>query len=446
MSMTERYEHPSDPSISETPATAATTESSLGAGKGMSRRTLLKGAVAAAGIAGFPYVHAQEKITLRYLGTAVNQSSDIAKKFQEDTGIQIQYIPVTTDDVAKRIITQPNSFDIVDTEYFSLKKLIPAGTLAGMDVKKIKLADKITPVLTRGEVDGKKIGDQGTAPKKVMFLTGAHSTEFSATPTEWMTLIPTTYNADTLGIRPDLIKRPITSWAELLNPEFKGKASILNIPSIGIMDAAMVVEAMGKYKYPDKGNMTKPEIDMTMGVLTEAKKSGQFRAFWKDFNESVNLMASGETVIQSMWSPAVTAVRTKGIACTFQPLKEGYRSWASGFCMSKGTSSKQQEWVYEFVNWYLSGWAGAYLNRQGYYAAVLSTAKANMEPYEWAYWMEGKKAEKDIKAPDGSLLEKAGTVRDGGSYDDRMGNVACWNAVMDENDYMVRKWNEFIAS
>src|SRR5579864_9718220 len=139
--------------------------------KGLKRRTLLKGAVAVAGITGFPYVHAQEKIVLRYLGTAVNQSSDIAKKFKEDTGIEIQYIPVTTDDVAKRIITQPNSFDIVDTEYFSLKKLIPAGTLAGMDAKKIKLADKITPVLTRGEVDGKKIGDQGTAPKKVMFLT-----------------------------------------------------------------------------------------------------------------------------------------------------------------------------------------------------------------------------------------------------------------------------------
>jgi putative spermidine/putrescine transport system substrate-binding protein len=27
-----------------------------------------------------------------------------------------------------------------------------------------------------------------------------------------------------------------------------------------------------------------------------------------------------------------------------------------------------------------------------------------------------------------------------------MGGVACWNAVMDENDYMVRKWNEFIAA
>ena len=146
-----------------------------------------------------------------------------------------------------------------------------------------------------------------------------------------MTLIPTTYNADTLGIRPDLIKRPIESWEELLNPEFKGKASLLNIPSIGIMDAAMVVEAHGRHKYGDKGNMTKAEIDLTMKILTEAKKAGQFRAFWKDFNESVNLMASGEVVIQSMWSPAVTAVRSKGIACNYQPLKEGYRAWAAGF-------------------------------------------------------------------------------------------------------------------
>jgi putative spermidine/putrescine transport system substrate-binding protein len=421
---------------------------------GVSRRSLLKSAGALAGaavgstaITGFPAVWAAEEKVLRYLGTAVNQSDDITKKVKADTGITIEYISATTDDVTKRVITQPNSFDVLDTEYFSLKKLVPSGNILGMDAKKIKEFDNITPIFTKGQLpNGKVIGDQGTAPKKVMFLEGEHSTTFAKGVTEWVTLIPTVYNADTLGIRPDLIKRPITSWAELLNPEFKGRAAILNIPSIGIMDAAMVVEAMGKYKYPDKGNMTRAEIDMTMGVLTEAKKAGQFRAFWKDFNESVNLMASGETVIQSMWSPAVTAVRTKGIPCVFQPLKEGYRSWASGFCLSRGVTDKKSEWAYEFVNWFLAGWAGAYLNRQGYYSAVLSTAKANMEPYEWAYWMEGKPAEKDIHAPDGSLLEKAGATRDGGSYEDRMGNVACWNAVMDENDYMVRKWNEFIAA
>jgi putative spermidine/putrescine transport system substrate-binding protein len=416
----------------------------------LSRRTVLKGAGALMGSSALyaPAVHAQEPKVLRYLGTAVNQSADIAKKVKEDTGISIEYIPVTTDDVTRRVITQPNSYDVVDTEYFSLKKLIPSGNLLAMDGKKIKNFDKITPVFSKGELpSGKKIGDQGTAPKKVMFLEGQNSGKFAKSPTQWATLIPTVYNADTLGIRPDLIKRPIGNWKELLNPEFKGKAAILNIPSIGIMDAAMVVESMGEYRYPDKGNMTKPEIDRTMKVLTEAKKAGQFRAFWKDFNESVNLMASGETVIQSMWSPAVTAVKSKGIACVYQPLAEGYRAWAAGFALSKGIKgTAKADLAYEFINWFLDGWAGAYLNRQGYYSAVLETAKASMEPYEWAFWMEGKPAEKDIKAPDGTLLEKAGAKRDGGSYDERMGSVACWNAVMDENDYMVKKWNEFIAA
>ena len=420
----------------------------------VSRRSLLKGAAGIAGLAagsgaitGFPYIKASEPKVLRYLGTGVNEGDLIGQQCLKDTGIKIEYISATTDDVTKRVITQPNSFDVLDTEYFSLKKLVPSGNILGLEAKKIKEFNNITPVFTKGQLpNGKKIGDQGTAPWKVLYVEGANSKTFSKTATDFVTLIPTVYNADTLGIRPDLIKRPINSWAELLNPEFKGKASILNIPSIGIMDAAMVIEATGQHKYADKGNMTKEEIDLTMKILTEAKKAGQFRAFWKDFNESVNLMASGETVIQSMWSPAVTKVRSMGIPCTFQPLKEGYRSWASGFCISKATTGPKLEWAYEFVNWFLSGWAGGYLNRQGYYSAVLSTAKANMTEDEWGYWMEGKAAKGDIKAPDGSLLEKAGAVRDGGSYDDRMGNVACWNAVMDENDYMVRKWNEFIAA
>ena len=130
-----------------------------------------------------------------------------------------------------------------------------------MNARKIKEFDNITPIFTKGQLpNGKIIGDQGTAPKKVMFVEGVNSTKFASGVTEWVTLIPTVYNADTLGIRPDLIKRPIISWSELLNPEFKGKASILNIPSIGIMDAAMVVEATGKYKYPDKGNISMPRI------------------------------------------------------------------------------------------------------------------------------------------------------------------------------------------
>jgi len=422
--------------------------------KGVSRRALLKGAAGIAGaaagsgaITGFPYVWSQEEKVLRYLGTAVNQSDDITKKVKEDTGITIQNIVATTDDVTKRVITQPNSFDVLDTEYFSLKKLVPSGNILPMDAKKIKEFDNITPVFTKGQLpNGKVIGDQGTAPKKVMFLEGEHSTKFSATPTEWVTLIPTVYNADTLGIRPDLIKRPIEHWAELLNPEFKGKAAILNIPSIGIMDAAMVVESIGKYKYPDKGNMTKPEIDMTMGVLTEAKKAGQFRAFWKDFNESVNLMASGETVIQSMWSPAVTAVRTRGVPCVFQPLKEGYRGWGYSLGIMRHVSGLKLDCAREYANWYGSGFQGAFIARQGYYSAQPETARKYLTEAEWNYWYAGKPAAADIVDPYGKLVEKAGLTRDGGEFWQRMGNIAVWNSVMDEDRYLTRRWNEFITS
>ena len=209
------------------------------------------------------------------------------------------------------------------------------------------------------------------APIKVSFVTGAESTEFATDPTEFMTLIPTIYNADTLGIRPDLIDVPIESWAELVDPKFKGKTSILNIPSIGIMDAGEVAQASGIVKYGDKGNMTKEEIDKTIAFLIEAKKDGQFRAFWKKFDESVNLMASGEVVIQSMWSPAVTKVRQKGIPCNYQPLKEGYRAWGAGLGIPTHVEGKTLDAAYEFINWYLSGWVGAFLNRQGYYSAVL---------------------------------------------------------------------------
>src|SRR5262249_8612242 len=98
---------------------------------------------------------------------------------------------------------------------------------------------------------------------------------------------------------------------------------------IGIMDAAMAIESRGDITYGDKGNMTQEEIDKTIKILIDLKKAGHFRAFWTTFDESVNLMASGEVAIQSMWSPAVTAVRARGIPCYYVPLQEGYRAWAS---------------------------------------------------------------------------------------------------------------------
>ena len=417
------------------------------------RRRLLTASAAAAGTAaafptGFPTIWAQniKNVTLRQFGTGVSALNPIAEKVKQDLGFTLQMTALDTDAVAQKAVTQPRSYDVADIEYFLCKKIFPTGVLQAMDVKRIKQYDQIVPIFTTGKLTPTSTVGQGTAPHTVGFVEGPASTKFTAQPSGWMTLIPTIYNADTLGIRPDLVGRPITQWKDLVDPAFKGRASILNIPGIGIMDAAMVMESLGQMKYADKGNMTKEEIDKTVAFLIETKRAGQFRAFWKSFDESVNLMAAGEVVIQSMWSPAVTAVRSRGIACTYQPLQEGYRGWGGGLGIAKHLSGLELDAAYEYINWYLSGWVGAYLNRQGYYSAVLDTAKQNMSADEWGYWMEGKAAAADIVSPDGKVIDKAGAKRDGGSFEERMGKVACWNSVMDQDRYMVQKWNEFVAA
>jgi putative spermidine/putrescine transport system substrate-binding protein len=419
----------------------------------LSRRAVLKGSAAAAGLAagsgaitGFPTVWAQSNITLRQFGTGVSNLNAIAEKCKEDLGITLEMTAMDSDAAAQRAVTQPDSYDIADIEYWICKKVYPAGVMQPMDTTKIEYFDKIVPLFITGKLTPDSEIAQGTAPHTVGFVEAADSTTFAKEPTNWFTMVPTIYNADTLGIRPDLIGRPITNWKDILDPAFKGKTSILNIPSIGIMDAAMIMESAGEIKYGDKGNMTREEIDKTIAFLIDTKKKGQFRAFWKTFDESVNLMASGEVVIQSMWSPAVAAVRAKGIPCKYQPLEEGYRAWGGGLGLASHLSGAQLDAAYEYINWYLSGWVGAYLNRQGYYSACIETAKQFMSDDEWGFWMEGKPAENDILSPDSKVMEKAGAVRDGGSFEERMGRVACWNAVMDEDRYMVSKWNEFIAA
>jgi putative spermidine/putrescine transport system substrate-binding protein len=419
--------------------------------RGFGRRSLLATAGVAAGsgaITGFPTIWAQniKNITLRQFGTGVSNLNAVADKVKSDLGFTLSMTALDTDAVTQKAVTQPKSYDIADIEYFAIKKVFPTGVMQPMDAKKIKLYDKIVPIFTKGKLTPDSPIAQGTTPYSVGYVDGPNGKSFAKGATGWMTLIPTIYNADTLGIRPDLVGRPITHWKDLVDPAFKGKAAILNIPSIGIMDAAMVMESLGTLKYADKGNMTKPEIDKTVAFLIDTKKSGQFRAFWKSFDESVNLMASGEVIIQSMWSPAVAAVRSKGIACKYQPLAEGYRAWASGLGLARHLSGLELDAAYEYINWYVSGWVGAYLNRQGYYSAVLETAKENMSADEWGYWIEGKPAVADILSPEGKVMEKAGAVRDGGSFTERMSRVACWNSVMNEDRYMVQKWNEFIAA
>ena len=46
--------------------------------------------------------------------------------------------------------------------------------------------------------------------------------------------------------------------------------------------------------------------------------------------------------------------------------------------LMKHLSGKKLDAAYEYLNWYLSGWQGAFVSRYGYYSPVPSTAKKFM--------------------------------------------------------------------
>ena len=386
------------------------TEKLSGAKAGISRRSVLKGSAALAGaaagsglITGFPTIWAQnlKDVTLVHTGMSYSTLADIARQASQDLGFKVEMSVVDHPGLINRMINDPNSIDVADLEIWQSKIAVPQGVLQGVEIAKIKNWGELTPLYTEGTFAGKEASRQGDSPFEFIYRESKDSNAFATGKTDWANFCPGVYNADTLGIRPDLTGREVTTWADLLSPDFKGKAAIQNIPTNGIMDAMMALEAAGEIQYGDKGNPTQDEISKTIARLIELKKGGHFRALWNTFDESVNLMAAGEVVIQSMWSPAVTAVQTQGVKCTYQPLKEGYRGWGNGLGLLAHLEGLKLDAAYEYLNWYISGWVGGFIAKQGYYISVPDAAKAHLSENEWGFFYEGKAATADITSPTG---------------------------------------------
>ena len=427
--------------------------------KGISRREFMKKSVVVAGtLAGTgifgksPYVFtpAYASTQIRTVGLAVSIIPEIQKKATEDLKMNVIGQALGSEAMVQRQRTQPDLYDVSEGYFYDID--ITWQGYQPIDTKRIKDWDQMNPLVTEGYLDPNSdklradgvMGD-GDAPRRIFYVT--ENGEITQQKTRWVTMVPTWHNADSLGYNADEITEPVMSWGELFNPEHKGKTAIIDVANIGTQDTALAMQALGLAKFQDMGNMTRKEIDMLVGFLIEKKKEGHFRAFWNTFPQSVQLMTSGEVVIQSMWSPAVTVARARGTNCVYADMeKEGYRGWHGGLAISKEAKGKVLDACYDYINWWISGWAGAFIGRQGYYMHWQDKVKKHMTSEEWDYWYLGKPAATQISSPDGMTIAEPGEVRDGGSYMKRMSNIYSWNSFPDEIDYMVRRWNELKAA
>jgi putative spermidine/putrescine transport system substrate-binding protein len=416
--------------------------------KRRSLKTIVRGALSTAAISQAPYVFAKNPTTLRVLGRHVTLQEELRQKAMDDLGINLVFEAKGSAAVLHKASVDPRGFDLYEHSSGTIRSLWQAGSLQAIEKKRLTYWDEINPLTKTGKVTADANIGAGDAPYKILHIQADGS--LGIPHTEHLSFLPYVHNVDSFGYNTDVIPQGVPyqteSWSWLLDRKYSGKVGVVNVPSIGLFDLALAAQAQGSVSFADIGAMTRVELDNLFKVLIELKQQQHFSGFWNSVPESIDFMRTERVVIQSMFSPAVSALNGQGIPVTYAAPKEGYRGWHGVMCLSSATTGKAKDAAYDYMNWWLSGWPGAFIARQGYYISNPQRSAQFLSQAEWDYWYDGKTASQTLRGTDGKISVQKGQIRSGGSYNQRFRNVAVWNTAMPTYDYSLQKWYEFISS
>jgi putative spermidine/putrescine transport system substrate-binding protein len=394
-----------------------------------------------------PAVH-RSKVELRVLGTSVTLQEHIRKQAEHDLGIRLRFIVEDGSAVQRNGVMHPESYELYDQWFHSIDCLWPARALQPIDVSRIVRWEEINSLPRAGRLARRACTGAGSIPVDRLYVQPDNS--LGRKVSGRISMLPLTHNADSFVYLEDALPPTLVeggeSWAWLLAPQLAGRVALQADAAIGAIDAALAVEARGLMKFADIGNLTIEEIDALIATLIEYKRRGHFAGFWSSFAEAAQLMISNKVVIQSIWSPATVELEKAGLHFRLASPREGYRAWFGGMSLSRATQGRLLDAAYDYLNWWLDGWAGATMARQGFYISNQERSRDYLTDAEWAYWYDGKPAAAELLGPTRRHLVAAGQRRDGGSYVARMSRIAVWDSVMDEHNYLVRRWAEFMRA
>ncbi len=391
-----------------------------------------------------PALHLEGRPRLRVLGTAISLLEELRVRAEADLGIEVVFDNNDFLTTQHKAAQEPDSYDIYDQCFHNLDIVWYWRAIQPIEIGRIALWDEINDLTKTGHIGPNARLGQGDAPVKKLFV--QPNLELGDTPSSTISMLPTTHNFDSFAYRTDVAPNTVSmnSWAALLDDRWAGRAALVDEPAIGIFDAALAAQASGLMSFDNIGAMTVDEIDRLIELLEARKKDGYFRAFWRTAEDAARLMVRGETDIQSMWSTGISILNGQGVPVEQAVPAEGYRAWHGGLCLARHLSGRMRDVAYEYLNWWISGWPGAVVARQGYYISTPERSRQFMSVAEWDYWYGGLPAVSDLPGPDGRMRIRAGSVRSGGSYWQRANCIAVWNTTMDEHNYLVRRWMQLV--
>jgi len=342
----------------------------------------------------------------------------------------------------QRVVTTPESFDVYH-QWHTVDLIWTARAIQAIDLKRIRNGQLIKSQAVARRSDARALGSVFNQ----LFV--QPSGAIGPAPTDQIVMLPLQHGVDSFAFLPAALKEwpqgTPHSWGWLLDKRLHGRVAIMSEPVLGMIEAALAVEASEGMSFADVGNLSIEEIDIVADILLRKKKLGHFKTIWNNHYEAARSMHRG-AVLQSMFSPALATLRSQGVPVVSAVPQEGFRGWHVDLCISAAAQGEQLEAAYAYLNWWMNGKGGAITTRQGYYFVLPDLVRPHLSGPEWDYWYAGKPAETMLTNPAGEPSIAPGDLREGGSYLERMARVRVWNAFMDEHTYLVRRWREFLEA
>lgn len=391
---------------------------------------------------------ATSNITLRVLGTSVTLLELLRERAEQDLGIKIDYLLRSVEDAQRIAVMEPESYDLYDQWFHNIDFVWPARAIQPLEIARLSYWDEINSLPKTGTLrPGGRLGD-GSVPVNRLYVQRDNS--LGCLPGELISMLPLTHNADSFAYHADRLPRGLQgeeeSWGWLLHPAYSGQAAFQDDAAMGGLDAALAVQGAGLQRFANVGNLTLEEIDSLTGELARLRRQGHFAAFWSTQDQACELIENQQVGVQSLWAPTYFRHHFRQHGYKLATPREGYRAWYGGMSLSRCASGKIRDAAYDYLNWWQSGWPGAVMARQGYYISNPQRSRPYMSAAEWDFWYGGLPARETLPNAWGEPLIAKGELRDGGSYEQRMSHIAVWNSVMDEHNYLVRRWQDCLRA
>lgn len=334
-------------------------------GKGVSRRSVLKGVAAGGAVLGMPAIVSRSALASSGEINIMMWSDYLPDSFREaftkKTGIKINFTGIgSNDDILNKMkATNGQGFDIITPTMNRSLLWEPLGLVQPLDMKRIAI-DKVNPAMAKAGETNWNFGGKGQ-----MWIPHIWGTEGVAWRTDKFTP-----------------KGEFPSYGDVWDDANAGKT--MGRGHSVMLGAGLALEHAGKwapgtmwsaYETPEK--LTEVWTKLTEYCISKKKN---LKLLWNDADTQKNGLLNEGVIVGQTWDGPPIALKTAGEPVMYRAPVEGAMAWVDGMCMPVGAKNIDQIYAF-FEACYDPALAGEAIKTHGYNSPVTGAEKFAGEVY-----------------------------------------------------------------